>query len=96
MNAKACERCDGTGEIWDAYWTCGDPECCGSGRGECPDCGGTGKQDDTGLQVIDCTDVQIGNSDIPVPEYAPTESKERPPLPIYPRPGDLPSLEDMK
>lgn len=38
-----CPRCEGSGEIYDAYWTCGDPDCCGSGRGECPDCGGTGK-----------------------------------------------------
>lgn len=40
---KECPRCDGSGEIYDAYWTCGDPDCCGSGRGECPDCGGTGE-----------------------------------------------------
>lgn len=36
-----CPRCDGSGEI-DGYWTCGDPECCGSGLIECPDCAGTG------------------------------------------------------
>ena len=40
---KECPNCEGSGEIYDAYWTCGDPDCCGSGRGECPDCGGTGK-----------------------------------------------------
>lgn len=41
---RECGRCEGTGELADAYWTCGDPDCCGSGRIECPECNGTGKQ----------------------------------------------------
>lgn len=42
MGAPECKQCEGSGELADAYWTCGDPACCGSGRIECPDCGGTG------------------------------------------------------
>ena len=37
-----CPRCEGSGRLQDAYWTCGDPECCGSGDIDCPDCDGTG------------------------------------------------------
>lgn len=48
---------------------------------------------DTGLSVVDCTGVQTGNSDLPVPEWAPTHSTERPPLPVYPLPRDLPVIE---
>lgn len=43
MTAPECPRCEGSGELQDAYWTCGDPACCGSGCIECPDCGGTGE-----------------------------------------------------
>lgn len=42
-----CPRCEGSGELLDAYWTCGDPDCCGSGNIECPDCEGTGKASPT-------------------------------------------------
>ncbi len=51
---------------------------------------------DDGLDSVDCTGVLIGNTDIPVPEYAPTEPKERPPLPIYPRARDLPVIEPRR
>ena len=37
-----CSRCDGVGELYDAYWACGDPACCGSGTIDCPECDGTG------------------------------------------------------
>lgn len=38
-----CQRCEGSGVLREAYWTCGDPSCCGSGDVECPDCDGTGE-----------------------------------------------------
>ena len=41
--------------------------------------------------AVDCTGVRIGNTDIPVPEWVPTDVRPgTTPLPVYPQPADLP------
>lgn len=46
-----------------------------------------------GLQTIDCTGIDISNTDIPVPEHVPTEVEPgTTPLPIYPNKSDLPEV----
>lgn len=49
------------------------------------------RQPDPTPDVIDCTGVSIANTDIPVPEWVPTEvTPGSTPLPVYPQPSDLP------
>lgn len=42
-----------------------------------------------GIDVIDCTGVLVGNDDLPVPEWVPTEVKAgTTPLLVYPTQSD--------
>ena len=47
-------------------------------------------------ETVDCTGVQIGNSDIPTPEWNPPQGEpERPTLPGHEHTPNLPHLEGM-